>query len=187
MFRRVKRRIIGVLTFVDCLVPPIGIAMGMCVLVIAIINTYEVVTRYIFLRPTDWTLEVSQYLLIVIVFLTAGYAALADMHVKVDVILDRVSSRKRTTLLICATFLSLFFWSFLAWSNSMLTERAVTLNWRMSTTLGSPVAPAMSLMVVGSVIMCWQLVSKLYHYFVSLSKIQEPKVKEEVHEAKGRI
>jgi TRAP-type C4-dicarboxylate transport system permease small subunit len=52
---------------------------------------YEVVVRYVFNAPTEWSLEITTYALVWAGFLAAGYTHQYRRHVRVDLLVERLS------------------------------------------------------------------------------------------------
>ncbi|MBU1207956.1 MAG: TRAP transporter small permease subunit [Proteobacteria bacterium] len=69
--------------------------------------TVEVILRYGFNRPSIWIWDVNVQLLGTISILGGGYALLHGSHIGVDVMVERLSSRKRAILELVTS--SLFF------------------------------------------------------------------------------
>ena len=164
-----RKVVIKLLTFVDRLGFRMAIMAGAVILFMALITTYEVVTRYGFNRPTYWTLELCQYLLVACVFLAAGYATLTGAHVRVDILVKRFSRRNQIILEMVITAISLFFWIFLVWKSFEFARTSWVGDWHAATKLGAPLFPSIVCIPVGSFVLCWQLLSKFRSYFVSLS------------------
>jgi len=59
------------------------------------IITYEVIMRYVFNSPTVWAMEISTYLFCFSVAFGGGWNYLKDGHVRVDVIYDKLSPRRK--------------------------------------------------------------------------------------------
>ncbi len=53
----------------------------------------DVVLRYFFNSPTGWVLQISEYILLYIPFLSAAYVLQEDGHIKVDILLSFLSQR----------------------------------------------------------------------------------------------
>ncbi len=53
----------------------------------------DVVLRYFFNSPTGWVLQISEYILLYIPFLSAAYVLKEDGHIKVDILLGALSQR----------------------------------------------------------------------------------------------
>lgn len=68
-----------------------GALLGAALLVsVACAVFYEVVARYIFRSPTEWSLELTTYALVWCGFFGAAYALKRGRHVRVDLLLDRL-------------------------------------------------------------------------------------------------
>jgi len=86
------------LKWLDGIISTSGRISGSLLLVMSGITCYEVLSRYIFHTPTNWTLDLSVYLLIWFGFLAMGYVDYCRSHVRVDLILSRFSNRTRAVL-----------------------------------------------------------------------------------------
>jgi len=53
----------------------------------------DVVLRYFFNSPTGWVLQISEYILLYIPFLSAAYVLKEDGHIKVDILLGFLSPK----------------------------------------------------------------------------------------------
>lgn len=53
----------------------------------------QVVSRYVFSSPLNWTLEVARYLLIWLVFVGAGYVTSQRLHISVDLFVTKMGVR----------------------------------------------------------------------------------------------
>jgi TRAP-type C4-dicarboxylate transport system permease small subunit len=78
-------------------------------LIIALVIGLQIFTRTFFNRPFPWPEELSQVLLITIVFLGTGIAEKYDHHIKVEFIFDRVSRKTAIAISLVGRLLTLFF------------------------------------------------------------------------------
>jgi TRAP-type mannitol/chloroaromatic compound transport system permease small subunit len=62
------------------------------------IVAFEVIIRYVFNRPTTWGMELSQMSMLVMICLGVGYTFLHDGHVRVTILYDMLSTKKRAIL-----------------------------------------------------------------------------------------
>lgn len=92
-----------------------GSLSGLGILVIALIVAMDVFLRYVFNAPTTWADEISTYIMIGAVFLGAAYTHLADGHIKVDLLTERLPRAIRERLDVVATWLGFVFVAFMAW------------------------------------------------------------------------
>lgn len=93
----------------------VGYICGLAVLAMVLIISFEVVARYLFNSPTSWVTEYSLYIFVGASFLAAGYAHLEDSHIRVEILVDSVSTPTRQTLLRVSTWAALAFVIVAAW------------------------------------------------------------------------
>lgn len=75
-----------------------GVIAACCLMLLALIITYEVTVRYFFGSPTAWVQEFSVYLWMAIAFLAAAYALRSDSHFSVTILVDRLNAGNRRRL-----------------------------------------------------------------------------------------
>jgi TRAP-type C4-dicarboxylate transport system permease small subunit len=78
----------------------IGVASisALLLLFVFIIIQYEVVMRFVFNAPTDWTNEVSTFVISWVGFLGAGYVLRLGRQLEIDVITMRLSAKSHRIL-----------------------------------------------------------------------------------------
>ncbi|MBR8741810.1 TRAP transporter small permease [Nocardiopsis sp. MG754419] len=74
------------------------VAVERSVLVTVLLATFgllvlQVLTRYVFAAPLSWTEELARFLLVWLTFLAAGHLAGRRLHIRVDLVVDRLGSR----------------------------------------------------------------------------------------------
>jgi len=94
-----------------------GRVVGLLLIPMMFIMTYEVFMRYIFIRPTLWAMELNQYLLLVVVALGGGYVLLTRGHVNVDIFYGRFGERPRAIFDILTAPLFFLFIILLIWES----------------------------------------------------------------------
>lgn len=92
-----------------------GLASGVCIIIITLVMSYEVLVRYLFSAPTYWALEVVSYLLVASVSLGAGYTLRENAHVAVDVVQRMLPTplralARRLVLIAIAAFAAVLLW-----------------------------------------------------------------------------
>jgi len=91
------------------------IAGGLMMLALAAVCV-DVLMRYFFNRPLPWVLQLSEYVLLYIPFLAAAYVLREESHIRIDILLNRLSRRKRhgvnavTSLMACGVLLVLSYY-----------------------------------------------------------------------------
>jgi TRAP-type C4-dicarboxylate transport system permease small subunit len=86
------------------------------VLVLLMLGTVgDVVMRGLFDRPLVGTFELTQLAIIVIVYLSVGYAEQHDAHIKVDLVVGKLRGRVRLAVLLIARLVTIAVAGMLAW------------------------------------------------------------------------
>lgn len=85
------------------------------VFLLTLITCYEVVSRYVFGSPTIWVTESSGYILVGLAAIGAAYANYERAHIRVDLLLDRLSDRVRVLLEQGAVWVAFAFVAITAW------------------------------------------------------------------------
>ena len=49
----------------------------------------EIIGRFLFNKPSMWSIELSGYLLVALVYLASAYTALVDGHIRVEILYNR--------------------------------------------------------------------------------------------------
>ena len=93
---------------------------SLCLIVAAIVGAVDVVSTAFFKRPVPLTVELSSYLLPLIVFGTLAYAQQRREHVAVDLVTNRLAKAVQGALQTLALVAGLAVFSLLAWRSGVL-------------------------------------------------------------------
>jgi len=134
---------------------------------------YEVVSRYLFGRPTQFTLEAGLILQIVIVSTAAAYLLREGGHVGIDLITERLSPRAKAWLgcvhaalgaAVCV-LIAAQVWQSAMWS---LKINKLTLN------MEQPLGPIQLVMVGGLALLCLQFFFNGYRSYRAARSLNGP-------------
>jgi len=148
------------LRWIDALNEHSGRIFAFTIIPLTIITATEVVSRYIFHRPTIWAWDVNIQLFGLMIMMGAGYNLLKGGHVRVDVIVGRLP--ERTQRIIDLIIAGLFFFSFgtfiwlagdMAWSSVATCEEYTSL-WQ------PPIYPFRVMIVIGAFLLFLQGAAK---------------------------
>jgi TRAP-type C4-dicarboxylate transport system permease small subunit len=114
------------------------------------ITVIDVFLRFFFNSPLTGTTEISQLMMIIIVFPALGWAAVDRAHIKVDLLLRMFPSRTRATLNSITLLISLGIYIIITWQ-SFLESTVVN---RQTSLINLPYAPFYWLMSVSLAIFC---------------------------------
>jgi TRAP-type C4-dicarboxylate transport system permease small subunit len=104
-------------------------ALGMIfVIPLMLLTTGDVAGRSFFNKPVAGTFELSEYMLAVIILLSAAYTQQVKGHVSVDFLTSRFTPQVQRTLQVLTTALSLAIVTIMVWQGFVLglEEQAVT-------------------------------------------------------------
>lgn len=87
----------------------------LALLAMTAIIVFEVVSRYVFNSPTYWVTEISTYLLLGLAYGALAQAQREGSHIRVELLLDRVSPKVRQTMELVSGWLGLLILLFAAW------------------------------------------------------------------------
>ena len=147
---------------------------GLFILATAVMVCYEVIVRGLFDAPTEWSLEMSVYLVLASGFLGLAATYADDKHIRVDILTARLSERSNTCLNIFVGIVSLgMCLVFLVESWDMVLT-SYQMNNTSPSTLRVPLfIPQLSL-PVGFLLLLLQLVRKIMLDILDLSTKQPP-------------
>lgn len=121
----------------------LAILAGTLVMAVVVTTLLEVVLRYVFNRPTYWSIEVSSYLLLYSIFLASPYAMAQGTHVS----LDLVRTGRVQTLV--ANLLGMLFVAVFTYESWIVALEALEGKSISSTTLALPLFPLYVVIPIG--------------------------------------
>jgi len=122
--------------------------------------TYEVVARYIFNRPTVWSMEINQYTLCGYIALTGGYVLLHGNHVTVDIVVEHFGARTRALLDLLTSSAFFSFILVLIWTSGIVASEAWEYREHSETLLAMPLFPSKVVIPIGGALLLLQGVAK---------------------------
>jgi TRAP-type C4-dicarboxylate transport system permease small subunit len=125
-----------------------------------LLTTADVIGRYFLNRPVEGAIELSEFALVLLVFLGLGSTGLTGNQVVVDIALERFGPRLRATSDAVNALLGLGFWALIAWRTTV-QGREVALRGEVSTILAIPTYPFVYAVALGCGIMALALVGPL--------------------------
>ncbi|MFC1971634.1 TRAP transporter small permease subunit [Chloroflexota bacterium] len=122
--------------------------------VLMLIVCFEVASRYLFKAPTYYALDMAEFLLVTMGFLAASYTLLRGQHVRVDLLISRVSQRTRLILEIVSSLIILSYFVVLVWWGWENGWRAYILKWHTSDLAELPLWPSQMVIPLGGFLLC---------------------------------
>ena len=139
----------------------IVIVSSVALLGAALVLTYSVIVRYFLKFSTDWQDEMSVFLIIGAVFMSAAAIQARRGHVAIEAIVGLLSQRVNRVRQIAVDIASFAFCGFFAWKSWILLEEAIVDNFHSGSTWGPPLWIPYSLMTGGMVLLSLQLLLQI--------------------------
>jgi TRAP-type C4-dicarboxylate transport system permease small subunit len=151
----------GAATFVERSVAAINrlivILSSIALVIASCVLTYSVVVRYFLKYSTDWQDEMSVFLIVGAVFMSAAAIQAQRGHVAIEAIVGLLPKGTNQLRILLVDTASLLFCGFFTWKSFTLLAEAVTENYHSSSTWGPPLWIPYSLMAVGMALLSVQL------------------------------
>ncbi len=144
------------------LVDRIIVALSSVALVVAaMVLTYSVASRYFLHLSTDWQDELSVFLIVGAVFMSASAIQARRGHVAIEAIVGLLPARVNRVRQLVVDVASLIFCAFFAWKSWLLFDEAFVENYHSQSTWGPPLWIPYSLMSVGMTLLSVQLLLQI--------------------------
>ena len=161
--RAMLSKAINGLTWLSEVLAEIGLA-GLMLIVL-----HEVIVRYVFNSPTLYSVELSEYLLVLVVFMSLGWVLKEDRHVAVTFAVDLLPEKIRTGLSILTSLLTMAFLGILVWKGSKTAITAYNGDYHSSSLLNFPMWIPYALIPLGALVLSLQYIVKIVEMLRSLA------------------
>jgi TRAP-type C4-dicarboxylate transport system permease small subunit len=134
-----------------------------------VLGTCDVMGRYLFNKPILGTFEIFEILLPAIVLLGLGFTQEKNAHVRVEILISRLSFRRQTILNFVTNGLALFISVLILWRGWVLA----TGYWRMGRTIPTievPMFLPQLLVPLGALMLILMLIVQMVQYILQLTE-----------------
>ncbi len=143
---------------------------GIFSLTIMVLICYLVVMRYLFENPPAWVLEVCEYLLIYITFLSSAWLLRKNGHVRVDILLTWLPTVAKSALLTITSFLGCLSCCAIAWFSLLVTMDKFTRHILTIQTLRIPEWSLFLIIPIGSLFLLLEFLRQTFAAFQTLNE-----------------
>lgn len=138
----------------------VGKYIGYFIIPMVIIVSVDVMLRYVFNKPTIWAMDINVQLLGVLVIIGGGYTLLSGSHIGVDILVVKLSPRKRAVIDLITGWLFFLGVGVLLWKAWVATQISIATDERLTSIMAPPIYPFKMLMVIGIFLLLIQGISK---------------------------
>lgn len=148
------------------------IAGGLTILMMIAVMR-EVIGRYLFHNPSDWSLELCGYLLVGLSYLAAAYTEVQEGHIRIDFLYDRFHGKIKALADILIPFIGLFWGLMVVWQGSRVAFHSLSIGARSADAMMWPLFPSQIIVPIGAALLCLVLVGKIVKNIIHLTKGKE--------------
>ena len=121
----------------------------------------EVVGRYFFHAPSDWSLELCGYLLVGLAYLAAAYTELEDGHIRIDFLYGHFKEKTKTIMDIIISFIGLFWVVMVLWQGGRVAFHSLKMGARSADAMMWPLFPSQILVPIGAALLFLTFIGKI--------------------------
>jgi tripartite ATP-independent transporter DctM subunit len=137
--------------------------------VMMVLTAADVVLRYLFNSPITGAMELTEYMMAIVVSFGLAYTAVQKGHVSVDLVISRLSARAQALVKCITFFLCLGFFSIIAWRTVFYGD-VLRSGGYTSSALYIPASPFAYMVAFGSAMLCLVFLVNLVE---NLAKVTE--------------
>lgn len=136
-------------------------AIGAGVLALMMVfQSADVVLRYFFSRPVTGSIELTEFMMVVVIFFGVVHTQLHGGHINVDLVISRLSARVQAVVNSVTTFATLGIFALISWQ-SIIFAQSLEASQRSSASWHIPLHPFAYLVAVGSALLSIVLIGNL--------------------------
>ena len=155
------RTLLWIFNKLDWLSRQLGWIAGGLTIVMMIAVMREVVGRYFFHSPSDWSLELCGYLLVALAYLAAADTELADGHIRIDFLYGRFKGKKKLLADIVIPLIGVCWCLIVLWQGAKLAFHSLAIGACSADAMMWPLFPSQILVPVGAALLVLVFIGKV--------------------------
>lgn len=161
--------------YIDRINGGVGKTLSYLFIPLTSIVMFEVLMRYIFERPQIWTWDISIMLYGTMIIVGGSYVLLQEKHIRVDVLLMRLSPKTRKTLDLITSPIFFLGCGLLLWEGSKFAWESLQISEGMGTIWNPPIYPLKIMIPLGALLLLFQGLAKFLRDLKYLITCKEKK------------
>ena len=137
--------------------------------ILAIIVIWGVMLTYVFGKSDIFSVEISEYLLVLICFFSIAFVQKEDKHVQVDIVTEKLSLKKRQILEIFTSFLCLIFCIIVGWKATTVSIMNFKRDFYSTSLISFPMWIPYMIISYGFTMLTLQFMVNIYNLIVKLT------------------
>lgn len=149
--------------FLDVLLDLGGATTAIIIIFTMLAVIYEVIMRYFLDRPTFWVLEVVEWCLVWMTFLSAAWVLKEDRHVTMDIVVTRLNPKARILLGVITSGIGALICLTLTWYGAQVVHDHFVRGVVEAKVLKAPKAPLLAVIPAGFSLLFIQFIRRIYN------------------------
>ncbi len=125
------------------------------------LSFYSIIARYVFHWPLDWSDEIAIYAVILCSFFGISTLIKTDGHVRVDLLIGRLTKKRQDLLHFFHALLGLIFLLGVAWGGYSMVKKAHATLVTSESHLKFPMYLPFLIMPLGGILLSWRMIERL--------------------------
>lgn len=138
-----------------------AILAEICLVLLLALVFNEVIARYVLNKPTLYSVELSEYLLIFVGFMAAGWVLQKDGHVRMPTVINLMPPNMRRMANIVTSIIVLLFCAILVWQGARSSIMAFKGDYHSSSLLNVPLWMPYAIIPTGSLLLALQMLVRI--------------------------
>lgn len=151
-----------------------AILAEICLVLLLVLVFHEVIARYVLNKPTLYSVEISEYLLIFLAFMAAGWVLQEEKHVRMHSVINLLPVRVRYGFGLFTSTIVLCFCAILVWQGSKASIMALKGGYHSSSLLNVPLWIPYAIIPLGSLILGLQMIVRIGRMIEQSADIDTP-------------
>lgn len=133
--------------------------IGLVLLLVLVFH--EVIVRYLLNKPTLYSVEISEYLLLLVAFMAAGWVLQEDKHVSMQTFVSLMPPKVKQGLALLTSVIVLLFCTVLIWEGIRSSLLAYKGGYHSSSLLNVPMWIPYAIIPIGSLLLALQMLVRI--------------------------
>lgn len=140
----------------------LGLISGVLAIVMMIIVMREVVGRYLFSSPSEWSVELCGYLLVAATFLASAYTQQVEGHVRIDLVYRLWKGKTKVIVDMVIYLIVIIYCTTITWQGWQFAYKSLVTDARSAEATGWPLFPSQVMIPIGSFFMAVAALLQLF-------------------------
>lgn len=149
------------------------LASEVCLVFLVLMIFREVIARYVFRSPSVFSVEISEYMMIFIAFLSAGWVLHQDRHVNMTALTDRFPKKIQLFLEIITSIITMAYCSIIIWKSVTTVLMAYNGSYHSASSVNFPLWIAYTFIPLGIATLFLQYIVKIGNSVSSLMNLNK--------------